>query len=398
MHLWLRYLFTITLFFPIISFACGDVRLDLDPNVLGKVPVWQQGELSACPAYAATQLVDAYRFSNGDKDINHLTSPLALAVGSINVFGLGGHIQDSLDYAGSFGSCDAKSVSDFVGSAKGVEFVKSLDTIYSEGQGLSDALKRVPPLGRSNSAGKQLYQSDNAIDDLSFEVMSNFNFAALPLERKNTKPQTKKQTKARALTSEEREAVDKTYCYLRGIGIAESILPTKAAIEGWIIEKRKTFVKNVTEHLCTKIKKTKLPPSQIEDFWTTGSRTPPSDEQRISGLKSSIEKQLRQKNPVGINFCNEVVTNPNHKASYTERGWTCSKDGDHAAVIVGSKSFMGQCRYLVRDSYCSEYPKKSQKGSTLRIGTLAPGQICEKGQYWISEESLLKNTQSIVHY
>lgn len=44
------------------------------------VPVRDQGALGICFAYSGSDLIDAYRFSHGEKDYSKLTSPLACAV------------------------------------------------------------------------------------------------------------------------------------------------------------------------------------------------------------------------------------------------------------------------------------------------------------------------------
>jgi len=45
-----------------------------------KIPVMDQGPTPTCYAHSASQLIDAFRFSHGDRNYSHLTSPLVTAV------------------------------------------------------------------------------------------------------------------------------------------------------------------------------------------------------------------------------------------------------------------------------------------------------------------------------
>ncbi len=56
------------------------MRLDQPGGPLEPIPVLDQDNVNLCYAFVASQLVDAYRFSHGDSNDQHLTSPLAAAV------------------------------------------------------------------------------------------------------------------------------------------------------------------------------------------------------------------------------------------------------------------------------------------------------------------------------
>ena len=65
-----------------LSFAddCSDMRLDKNGGPLEKIPIMDQGGTNLCYAYSAAQMIDAYRFSHGDNNYKHLTSPLGVAI------------------------------------------------------------------------------------------------------------------------------------------------------------------------------------------------------------------------------------------------------------------------------------------------------------------------------
>jgi hypothetical protein len=95
-----RLLALLILAWPLGAFAeCADVRLD--NTILKKVPMMDQDGASLCWSYTAATLIDAWRFSHGDKDTTKFTSPIALWVqGSSFRSGNGnGYTEDALNTA-----------------------------------------------------------------------------------------------------------------------------------------------------------------------------------------------------------------------------------------------------------------------------------------------------------
>lgn len=83
--------------------SCPNVRLD--ETSLRDVPVMDQDGSGLCWAYAASTLIDAYRFSHGDTNRNHITSPIALAVRASRYNRNGfGHARSAIGYARLKGS------------------------------------------------------------------------------------------------------------------------------------------------------------------------------------------------------------------------------------------------------------------------------------------------------
>ncbi|MEK6579159.1 MAG: hypothetical protein AABZ55_08025 [Bdellovibrionota bacterium] len=55
--------------------ACSPVRLDKKGGSIEHVPVLEQDGLPLCYSFAGAAAIDAYRFSHGDRNYKHLTSP-----------------------------------------------------------------------------------------------------------------------------------------------------------------------------------------------------------------------------------------------------------------------------------------------------------------------------------
>ena len=204
-------------------------------------------------------------------------------------------------------------------------------------------------------------------------------------------PKEKQNEQEVAYTDKQRKAarnITRYLCQKEIYGLPE------ADILKFITSSRSHFINAILKGICKKrIKFKKLPdPVKIDGIkrFTTGYELP-SDKERQEVIKKTIDNKLIQNRPVAIEFCNEAVTSVKHKAKYNEYGeWVCEKNGQHAAVIVGSKkNIFGQCSYLVRDSFCSQYEKP--KGQMKRTG------VCRNGQYWISSDRLLKNTRAAIY-
>lgn len=380
-------------------YACEDVRLDLDPLVLGNVPPGDQGKTSACFAEAATQLIDAYRFSKGDKERDFISSPLILGSQAGDLLSDGGTIERALDVAKESGTCNRKDVLINLGAKNETEFLELLDEYYGIAQGRN---KRDSfALGGSkidaySSKMQNFSDNNNALysatsQSVTFESWSDRKSQVVPTKKVPPKKYSQLQ----------RETATKLCLELiNGKILSPGLNTLLRLLDGT----RTNFVKEVLASLCKKKKELSyLPKAKTEDFWVETNRSgylkPPTDDERIKSLRTVIENQLTlKKQPIAIEFCNETVTSSKHEGKYNEKGeWVCQENGGHAAVIVGSKkNIIGQCSYLVRDSYCSQYPKQSNKLS--RFGAASKSEVCTKGQYWISSDQLLKNTRAVVHY
>jgi hypothetical protein len=389
-------IFLLTLFFFIKSgYSCEDLRLDLDPQVLGNVPPGNQGKTSNCFGEVASQLVDAFRFSHGDKDIAFLTSSLVLGSQSGDVLNRGGTVEDSLNQARLSGICNKKDISLSLGTKNESEFLELLARNYKIGKGKK---RNQSPI---DSAGIQIPSSkiqNFSPESADFEVMipDTITFEQWGVGR--IKKETgKKEQKKRFYSQDQHEAATKLCHELNNIKISSPGINTLLKL---IDGTRTNFIREILAGLCIEKKDLSyLPHAITEDFWQKKYQTPPDNKLRIKLLSMSINKELgTKKKPVAIEFCNETVTSSSHEGKYNENGkWICQNNGQHAAVIVGSKkSIFGSCSYLIRDSYCSQYSKRASMSG--RSGIITKTDICKNGQFWIPAEQLLKNTRAIVHF
>ncbi len=99
-------------------------------------PRWSQGTTHMCYAFSVATLIDQYRFSHGDKDFAHSTSPLLLALRTIENFSdvgssfVGGKVEHAVSAARQFGSCSAKIISDKLGPYSIDVLLKNLQIFY----------------------------------------------------------------------------------------------------------------------------------------------------------------------------------------------------------------------------------------------------------------------------
>lgn len=129
------------------------------------------------------------------------------------------------------------------------------------------------------------------------------------------------------------------------------------------------------------------------------------------GFKDELNRKLSAlRAPIGISFCSGVLENPSFKGiSRRLEGQKYKLDynkgcGDHEAAIVGRKEVNGQCHYLLRNSWGSNYSSKTSEWKCF-CKDKRTGQFIDdctnksKNSYqysfegcWIPENSLIPNT------
>jgi hypothetical protein len=118
--------------------ACSTVELSQQIDGFGAIPRWSQGRTHLCYAYSAASLIDTYRFNHGDKDLSHITSPLLLAVKTIENYRAsgstfsGGKIEHAFATARQFGTCNAKIITDRLGPHSTDVLIESLARQYRD--------------------------------------------------------------------------------------------------------------------------------------------------------------------------------------------------------------------------------------------------------------------------
>ena len=367
--------------FPIAALACENVRLDLDPKVLGKVPAMKQGKTSACFSTTAVQLIDAYRFSNGDLDFDFISSPIVLGAESGDILSEGGTVKDSLERAKYIGTCSAKETARFLGTDQGSEFLEFLAKNYALAHGRS-----YNPLVQQNIQSLSKTQYFTPDSGGTFNNLDSFR----PVSFARDVPKPKKILPK--YTATQRGAAQNICQRLKTLGVEDASI---SRILEFLTDSRQILISRILGSLCKERKNLFfLPHPIIHDAWTSGpsGEFPPESDERESKIRTAIDQALSKKKPVAIEFCNEAVTSLEHEGRYNEKAeWVCEKNGQHGAVVVGSKkNALGGCFYLIRDSYCDQYPKQ--------WSGLSKKDVCAGGQYWIPSGRLLKNTRAAIHF
>lgn len=126
-------------------------------------------------------------------------------------------------------------------------------------------------------------------------------------------------------------------------------------------QREEVFLGQLLTSLCERTP-VALPTPQSQDR-SFGPGIPPIG-QRISQL-------LEQHHPVAVEFCAEVVLDPQFSS-----GWSGVCARHYAVVLAQRKDEHQQCQVLVRDSQCSVYDGRCHK----------------PGHYWISKRALMSNT------
>lgn len=344
------------------ALACEDIRLDKDPSVLGRVPAWDQGKNGTCWAFSATQLIDAWRFSTGDKDFKHLTSPLMVAVDGVgNDAGTyeWGNVVKAAKTVREKGSCNAKWVSDHLGIEKANQVIENLEAIHSLTK---------PVVRMSDSIDLMIKNPSFSSNKMKDDVLKGLpKFEISPGESSRSKA----------------EAAEKCSQYLTQIGVEDKIAPGVGAIQAALEQDRVGFTKEILSFICKDTK----PMRHLPDLqYTFPPDSEPQSTNRNAQIQRLLDEKLKSKKPTAINFCYSGVINKVSEV-HPIRGARCDDNSDHYAVIVGSsKKAFGKCEYLVRDSYCSQYEKKTRK------------KVCKDGQHWMTAEQLMKNTMGLIHF
>jgi hypothetical protein len=99
-------------------------------------------------------------------------------------------------------------------------------------------------------------------------------------------------------------------------------------------------------------------------------------------VSQQLQNILSLGTPVGINFCANVVTDPQHQGRMSaDNKWICKDSKNHSAIVVGRKYMDGKCSYLVRDTGCDGYSEDPSR--------------CDRGQYWLDTTLLTQNLHGI---
>jgi len=326
---------------------CTEKRLDKTPGSASKIPVQDQDGTGLCTAYSMAQLIDAWRAVN-NPPITDFTSPLVLGIDYIAL-------------------TNGTKVSD-VGAFK-----------------LADKLPNLSSC--SYSAMKSHFNSKTPIDFFR-EIKRNYDLA--------------KSGSANIVSTA--QAIRN--CVLNsGFSNTLDIETIKSYLneEDWV-----KFSKKFFDDACKDSRKSLSSIPKIKGGISYGEK---NHFIFMNKYRKTINQQLDVPNalPVGIGYCANVLKDRD-AIGVTEKGEfdesSCS-NAKHASVIVGRRLLKYKdgdqvktiCQFLVRNTYgssCNGYDQYEKDALPSNSGETP--RVCENGQIWVDENSLMRNTNSVFHF
>ena len=357
--------------------SCGEVRMDKAGGSMSNIPVMDQDGLGICYAYVATQMIDAYRFSHGDTDYNHITSPLVMSIQmkaddtsddeSLDL----GLPQAMLNFARNASSCSHYEVIKKWGGTYNKYVVDNILAFYDN------------YWARKKEHLKKLRKKTSELFDSNFQSASDHKFDEF-----------------QKIEDDKKRTANEVYCYLvdscyKGPSISlflpKGFVPSIEAIEKFLDEDKFSFLNGLIQKTCEKHSKkinipdyeVMLPSVIIGDNLEEGEKA----------IKQDIHKRLNSKNPqpIGMGFCSSSLTQSNYvgvlsrnitKAALSfgllEKYPKIKDDCNlHGSIIIGRKEIAGKCHFLVRNTW-----------GTTCFSYKWP---CENGNVWVDEDVLSKN-------
>ncbi|MGK5085073.1 hypothetical protein WDW37_17435 [Bdellovibrionota bacterium FG-1] len=316
-----------------------EIRLDSKNGSMAFLKVLDQGDTLTCYAHTAAQLIDAYRFSHGDQQFHHRTSPLGLVAGA----------NDENDFWHDSGdTCPAvKHVVDH-GSCNSLDILPGVE---EEATGLLKKLKR------------------------SYEEYQHF------IEVKHSIYQL----------IGEGKAVSDITCTFSQKWIPTSGIPPEGIIkEALNQENLILFFKKILQSSCKNHTLRFHDPiqHQLLQCQETGTQT---DQGMIDVLHSRMHQPNSQ--PVSIGYCSHMLEGGSLYKGVISRDGTIEPKvdgscGKHASLIIGERKFNGKLQFLLQNSWGKEACE--QYNGSLIIDQHS----CREGKLWIDAAILARNTFS----
>lgn len=335
-----------------LSFAstdyCKPVRLDGPGQSMEKMPIQDQKDFAFCYAVTAAQMIDAYRFSHGDKNTQHLTSPVALAV-NLSTF-------DEMDYARNSevmfqlkGDQKAtyQNYLNIVHGEKAGRLVRPVEsaTNYFDGGDLGSTFD----FNRERYSRK-IKSCDQAVFDKALKDSTDFK-KLVNLWRGSSSESPFADSREQVCTAESQKQAD----FVKAIKVA--------SIETNLPDFMTRFTAKACENNSLKI-----------DIPAQTKITFAEDKDAYRKLHALFD--LSQPQPVGLGYCANI---------YYQKPNYFGHCGGHASVIIGRRRGpSGKCEFLIRNSW-----------SEKCVSDVFKGENCEKGQYWVDDSTILNNSESM---
>jgi hypothetical protein len=344
--------------------ACGTVQLDRSGGPMSYIPVHNQKDLGICYAETAAQLVDAFRFSHGDRQFDRLTSGMQAA------FSLGdemkrnkvdgGKVCPVIRHLEAAGSCDQRAVLSFYRiKASPKQFTEILAFEYQR---------------------YHRYIQENGLKG-DTDTASNFY--------------NEFDTRSYKKTQLVKETTFRIQKFLTKAGFPRSAIPSFREIHLNLEQDRVLkFIEGVLSPSCKQLPKRNTAASQ---------QMPKCNEMRVvhEGPKKLIDvihAELSAPNPqpVAISYCAGVLKQGESYRGlvYLRKGAQCAGEsrgnGLHASLVIGRRKNprTGSCEFRIRNSWgpsCGsrKKPKYSKDWD------------CDHGNIWVSQDALMNSIYEI---
>lgn len=325
-------------FFSIVSinaFAseCKPIRLDAPGKSMSKIPVMDQDSKWICYAYTASQMVDAWRFSHGDTDYDHLTSPIAAAVF---------YASQRRDYP-----------------AEDIDYGWQADAVSS--------------IAKNGSCGyKSIYSKfgQNGLREYFGELKNHFNEFAILAYQKSVPASVKTKFAQQVQCSIQKAGT--------GVPVPTIIEITNALSQPSYLKYLEKLFKPVCDNNSKQVKD--IPAAK--KLWMQDI----PERERFTKIQGQMNDQFNNPNPqpMSINYCENVLWDKKTVGidSSGQFNWSACKS-HHISVVVGQRPTNdGRCEFLVRNSYgqsCYAYPDWK----------------CENGQVWVDSKTLINNMHGL---
>jgi len=344
-------LLLILLHFPLISFASGDpveepcAEVDLNSSAdspLRKIPVEDQDGAGICYAYAASTLANHWQLKRGG-DVKKGFHPLYVA-------GTYSRVEDRKDTSGG---------------------------------DVSTALNRLRDTGNCPS---------NRVD----EMVRNWSIHGLPYADvlsliESSSGSSVPQVSAHASS------------WISGyLGRLEPGSNETTSCE--LNQKVSRFLKSLPNLNSNQILQNVF--SKCEPFEAVSQMPEPSRVRKgtDSEFHGILAKTMKNGDPAAVSLCSNLFYDPTYiglKPGPTREALNSDECGRHAVVMTGMKTLKGECKYLIRNSWGSDWRAKGQDCACLRADGRYE-EICsdfseakEVVGCWFSKKSMLGNLYKI---
>ena len=307
----------ILLICPLAGFAdnsgtardCRPIRLDDPGKSMEKIPVMDQDSKWICYAYTASQMADAWRFSHGDHNTTHLTSPVATAV--------------------------------FYASQRTDFPTKDIDNGWQAG-----ALASIAKNGSCDYKAIYTKFGTTGLKEYFGELNKYFQkFKLLAIQESNSSKISQDYAKA-------------VQCAMKSANT--QLIPEIPEIINALSQPNYLeYLSKLFQNVCASNSiDVHLPDANT--LWTKNF----FDDDRVSQIQKTMNKELNGSNPqpIGINYCENILWDKSVQGinSSGEFDWSVCKH-HHISVVIGQQPTTdGRCEFLVRNSFgqsCNAYPK-----------------------------------------